>query len=224
MTRTAGERRKTWTRRWDEQLILMTWEETKKKPEWTEKQERWEQQHRHTKARTEPLCSLVLCCWLFMHMWCSLTLSTCTSRTPRLWPAPPVYGLKHCLAHIQYIDSKGSRWLTAALVFDASINAQKLWQGLTWKAYNTHIHTEPYWSGLLMDGSIIAPASVRRLDISLSRALSLLLCRVNGLEAPRSRWGCLCQTAYSLCADSLLYSGAWCVRQSQRRLFGVSAF
>lgn len=37
----------------------------KKKPKLTEREERWEQQQRqhwHTKARTELLCSLVLCC------------------------------------------------------------------------------------------------------------------------------------------------------------------
>lgn len=76
------QERKTWTWRWDEQLILMTWEETKKKPERNDGDNKIGIQKREQSLYVLLFCVVGCSCI----MWCSLTLSTCTSRTPRLFP------------------------------------------------------------------------------------------------------------------------------------------
>lgn len=144
---------------------------------------------------------------------------------PPARPSPPIYGLRRCLAHIQYIDCKRQPVTHRGACLWCLHNRFRNSGRAHLKSLWTHTHTHTALLVWPADGrKYYCPCSVRRLVFSLSRALSLSLCRVNELEAPRNRWGCLCRTAYSLCADSLLYSGACCVRQSQRRLFGVSAF
>lgn len=54
---------------------------------------------------------------------------------------------------------KGSLWLTAALVFDASITASDSLPGLTWKAYeHTHTCRQPYWGSPLIWLGLDIPA------------------------------------------------------------------
>lgn len=197
----------------------MAWEETKKKPEWTEKQERWEQQHWqhwHTKSENRAFmfsCSVLLAIHAYVMQPDPVHLHV---------PHPPSMA---CLAHIQYIDCKRQPVTHRSACLWCLHNRFRNSGRAHLKSLWTHTHTHRALLVWPADGrKYHCPCSVRRLGINLSRVLSLLLCWVNGLEAPRSRWGCLCQTAYSPCADSLLYSGACCVRQSQRRLFGVSAF
>lgn len=139
---------------------------------------------------------------------------------PPARPAPPIYGLKRCLAHIQYIDCKRQPVTHRGACLWCLHNRFRNSGRAHLKSLWTHRHTHRALLVWPTDGrKYYCPCSVRRLVFIFFHALSLLLCWVNGLEAPRSRWGCPCQTAYSLCTDSLLYSGACCVRQSQRCLF-----
>lgn len=130
----------------------------KKKPKRTERQERWEQQQRqhwHTKARTELLCSLVLCFFFGYSCICDAAWPCPPAR-----PSPPIYGLRRCLAHIQYRDCKRQpvthRGACLWCLHNRFRNSGRAHLKSLWT--HTHIHTQPYWSGLLMDGSIIVPA------------------------------------------------------------------
>ncbi len=95
---------------------------------------------------------------------------------PPARPAPPVYGLKRCLAHIQYIDCKRQpmthRGACLWCLHNRFRNSGRAHLKSLWTHTHTHTHTEPYWSVLLMDGSIIAPATgFQSLSCFISRAL-----------------------------------------------------
>lgn len=163
MTPTVGEmERKTWTQRWDEQLILMTWEETKRSPNGLKGRSDGNNNSDNIGIQKREQSFYVL---LFCVFFLAIHAYVMQPDPVHLHvPHPPSMAWDAVLHTSSTEIVKGSRWLTAALVFDASITASETLAGLTWKAYeHTHTYTHSltglacWWTEVLL--SLLCPTT-----------------------------------------------------------------